>query len=255
MIGYILRAITMYFLALVIVRFMGKRALGELGLFDVVVMTGFGQILASVALDPRIPLYEGIAVLLTLGVLEYGLGYISLKDYRLARLISGRPVVMVDNGEIIRENLAREKFNLDDLLQELRKQGVRDIRDVQKGILEPCGGFSVILKEEAEPATRKDLGIQAVPNRDYLLTYEDFPRGVVFDRLAKKSPDEPSVAEPSFFIPSSQIEITEQVSKMESHLEQLLMVVRNLQAELRTIKEGTQISQPLPGSPSESAQT
>lgn len=252
MIDYILRAIAMYFLALVIVRFMGKRALGELGLFDMVVMTGFGQILASVALDRRIPLYEGVAVLLTLGALEYGLGYISLKDFRLARLISGRPVVMVDNGEVIRKNLAHENFNLDDLLQELRKHGVRDIRDVEKGILEPCGGFSVILKEEAEPASRKDLGVRLVPNRDSLLTYEDFSRYVAFERSDRQYQEE-QAAEPFFVVPESQGEITDQVGKMEEHLEQLLMSVRNLQAELKSIKEETRIRRHSPDNPGETS--
>jgi len=156
---FALRAIGMYFLALIMIRLLGKRALGELGPFDFVVMTGVGHTVVSVALDKSLPFYEGIVILATLALLEYIMGYLALKNQTLSHLITGKPVILIDNGQIVKENMAREKFNADDLLQELRKQGIREIEDVDKGILESCGGFSVILKEEDEPVTRRDLGI------------------------------------------------------------------------------------------------
>lgn len=181
MFGFVIRAVAMYLAALVVIRVMGKRALGELGLFDFVVMTGVGHILTSVALDQSLPFYEGIGVLAILAIMEYAVGFLSLKSERLAHLIAGKPVVMIDNGRIIRDNLAREKFNIDDLLQELRKQGIRDIHEVEKGILEPSGGFSVILKGESEPVTRGELGIQWQPEPGSILTYTAADRGSVFN--------------------------------------------------------------------------
>ncbi|NLU48859.1 MAG: DUF421 domain-containing protein [Syntrophomonadaceae bacterium] len=183
---FVLRAVGMYFLAMLAIRFMGKRALGELGLFDFVVMTGVGHTLTSIALDQSLPFYEGIAVLATLAGLEYLLGYASLKNQRLARLISGVPVVLIDNGRIVRENLAREHFNVDDLMQELRKQGIRDVYEVEKGILEPCGGFSVILKQDAEPVTRGDVGLNWEPSAHSILTLEQEPRQKVFQQCWEK---------------------------------------------------------------------
>ncbi len=70
MLIFALRAIGMYFLALIMIRLLGKRALGELGPFDFVVMTGVGHTVVSIALDKQIPFYEGIIILLTLAVLE-----------------------------------------------------------------------------------------------------------------------------------------------------------------------------------------
>lgn len=172
----------MYFLALIMIRLLGKRALGELGPFDFVVMTGVGDTVISVALDRSIPYYEGIVVLATLALLEYFIGYLGLKNGRLSNLISGVPVVLIKNGKINKKNLAREKFNIDDLMQELRKKGVRDIKDVEKGILESCGGFSVILKEEKEPPSRDDLGIQKGAGNS-LLTIDELSRAEMFNRL------------------------------------------------------------------------
>lgn len=169
----------MYFMALIMIRLLGKRALGELGPFDFVVMTGVGHTVVSVALDKSIPFYEGIVILITLAGLEYVMGYMALKNHKLSDIITGRPVVLIDNGSIIRENLAKEKFNLDDLLQELRRQGIRNIREVDKGILESCGGFSVILKEEMEPVNRRDLGIKE-PDDNGIITTELISRAEFF---------------------------------------------------------------------------
>lgn len=186
MIEFVLRAAAMYFMALLMVRLLGKRALGELGPFDFVVMTGVGHTVVSIALDKQIPFYEGIIILATLAVLEYMMGYAALKSHKLSNLITGKPIILIDNGRIIKNNLAREKFNVDDLLQELRKQGIRDIDEVEKGILESCGGFSVILKEEDEPVSLRDLGLKPV-RRNEIPTTGTLSRGDFFARQEQES--------------------------------------------------------------------
>ncbi len=189
---FTLRVAGMYFLALIMIRFLGKRALGELGPFDFVVMTGVGDTVISVALDKSMPYYEGIVVLATLAALEYLMGYVGLKSGRLSNLITGVPVVLIDNGKIIRKNLAREKFNVDDVLQELRKKGIRDIHAVDKAILESCGGFSVILKEEEEAVSRRDLGIKKTSPSSWL-TIDHLSRGEIFARQADSIAEEPGL--------------------------------------------------------------
>lgn len=187
MLAFVVRAVAMYLVALIVIRMMGKRALGELGLFDFVVMTGVGHILTSVALDQSLPFYEGVGVLITLAAMEYAVAFLSIKNQKLSRLIQGRPVIMIKDGRIIRENLGKEKFNVDDLMQELRKQGVRDVNEVESGILEPSGGFSVILKGGDEPVTRGELGIEWESAPDSILTYELTNRAEIF-ALSDKPP-------------------------------------------------------------------
>lgn len=182
MLIYALRAIGMYFLALLMIRLLGKRALGELGPFDFVVMTGVGHTVVSVALDKSIPYYEGIVILTTLAILEYFMGYLALKNQTLSHLITGKPVILIDKGKIVKSNMAKEKFNLDDLLQELRKRGIRNIAEVDKGILESCGGFTVIMNEQDEPVTRRDLGINPQRDQDSFLTIGTQSRKEFFSR-------------------------------------------------------------------------
>lgn len=182
MLEFIIRAVGMYFMAMVMVRVLGKRALGELGPFDFVVMVGVGHTVVAIALDKSIPVSEGIAVLLTFAALEYMVSFLALKNAKISSWISGKPKTLIENGCILRENLRREMFNVDDLMQELRKQGIRDVNQVEKGILEACGGFSVILKEDDQPVTCRDLGITRDTDRDGLNTVENLSRTEIFLR-------------------------------------------------------------------------
>ncbi|WP_427338421.1 DUF421 domain-containing protein [Caloranaerobacter sp. DY30410] len=156
---YILRTILGYFLALIMVRFMGKRSIGELSAFDIVLITGVGHIMSSVALDKELPLMEGVLILFTIAVLEIVLSFISIKNRKISNIINGKPTYLIKDGKLLKENMKKEKFNIYDLRQELRKKGIADESDVEKAIIEACGKFSVIKKYAEEPLRRKDLGI------------------------------------------------------------------------------------------------
>ena len=216
MLDFVLRAAVMYTLALVMIRLLGKRALGELGPFDFVVMTGVGHTVVSVALDRSIPYYEGIIILATLAGLEYLMGFMAMKNQTLSNLIVGKPVVLIENGLIVRENLAREKFNVDDLMQELRKQGIRDIDEVERGILESCGGIRVILEEGDEPVTRRDLGLQEV-ERSQIRTFDLVRRGEIFAQQEEESHQDES----GLNLPEILSEISEKLQTIDSRLQYL----------------------------------
>lgn len=156
---YMLRTIGGYFLALVIVRFMGKRSIGELSAFDIVLMTGVGHIMSSVALNKKVPFIEGMLILFTIALLELALSFIAIKNRKIANIINGKPTFLIKDGKLLKENMKKEKFNIYDLRQELRKKGIDNENDVEKAIIEACGKFSVIKKYAEEPLRRKDLGI------------------------------------------------------------------------------------------------
>lgn len=219
---YVVRAGVMYITALLMIRLLGKRALGELGPFDFVVMTGVGHTVVSFALDKSIHYYDGFIILATLAGLEYLMGYLALKNQTLSNLITGRPVVLIENGRIIKENLKKEKFNTDDLLQELRKQGIRDIDEVERGILESCGGFSVIRKELDEPVTRRDLGIKPV-KRTAILTAKPLKRKEFFELQSTESQQgEPEVS------------IGEMLKNIEANLASINMRLEKLERDLKS---------------------
>jgi uncharacterized membrane protein YcaP (DUF421 family) len=156
--NYALNMIAIYLAGLTIVRLMGKRALGELSLFDFVIMVGIGDVIVVVGLEQQVPLKRGLLILVLLGVLEYCFSLLTYRSKFFSRLIEGTPTVLIKDGILLEENLAKEHISQADLRQELRKQGMSKISRVSRAILEACGKFSVIAKDDPETeATHQTL--------------------------------------------------------------------------------------------------
>lgn len=154
--GFVLRTVGIYLAALLIVRLMGKRALGTLSLFDFVIMVGIGDIIVMVGVEGSVPIGRGIGVLIILGGLELLFSLLTFKSPLAMRVLEGSPTLLVQDGKPIISNLRREHVSIADLKQELRKQGVARLSDVDKALLEACGKFSVILKDDEEPMSRRE---------------------------------------------------------------------------------------------------
>ncbi len=154
----IIRFIFIYFVALITVRFMGKRALGQLSLFDLVIMAGIGDVIIVVGMEQQVSFLKGVLILAVLGGLELFLSMLSYRSKLMAGLLEGKPTLLIDNGVLLEENLAKEHISHLDLRQELRQQGVVNTSQVSKAVLETCGKVSVILKEdEPEPVANEQL--------------------------------------------------------------------------------------------------
>ncbi|NLG85341.1 MAG: DUF421 domain-containing protein [Firmicutes bacterium] len=146
--AYLLRPVAVYFAALATVRLMGKRALGQLSLFDLVIMVGIGEIVVLVGLERKVSLLDGLLMLGLLGGLEVFLSALAFRWRWFARLLEGEPTVLVHEGRLLRPNLRREHISLRDLRQELRKKGLEDYQEAKEVVLEACGKISVIPREE-----------------------------------------------------------------------------------------------------------
>jgi len=170
-VGHVLIHIVILFaVALIVVRLMGSRTVGQLSPFDFIIMVGIGDIIVTASMDKGQSLFTGIEGLVALLVLQQLLSYLSLKNTTLRKWFEGTPVVLIQEGKIIRENFAKTNFNYDDLRQELHKQGMdmTDLSDIKLARLESCGAFSVIKRPEMEPLTKNELelylkSIQANP--------------------------------------------------------------------------------------------
>jgi uncharacterized membrane protein YcaP (DUF421 family) len=158
--GYFsLNMLAIYLAALIVVRIMGKRALGELSLFDFVIMVGIGDVIVVVGLEQQVPLARGLLILGWLGILEFGLSSLTYHSRFLSRLVEGIPTLLIKDGVLNEANLAKEHISRADLYQELRKQGVSRISQVSRAILEACGKFSVILKDDQAESEDRYLNI------------------------------------------------------------------------------------------------
>jgi uncharacterized membrane protein YcaP (DUF421 family) len=159
--GYFsLNMLAIYLAALIVVRIMGKRALGELSLFDFVIMVGIGDVIVVVGLEQQVPLIRGLLILIWLGVLEFGFSLLTFRSGFFRRLVEGTPTLLIKDGKLNEVNLAKEHISRADLYQELRRQGVSQIDQVSRAILEACGKFSVILKDDLTEAKDTDRYLQ-----------------------------------------------------------------------------------------------
>lgn len=141
------RTLILYFSIVISLRIMGKRQLGELQPSELVVAIMISDLASVPMQDINIPLLSGIVPVLTLIMAEVLLSYISLKFKWARKVITGTPSVVIYNGKIIEHELRKLRFNLDDLISELRFNGSPDIRDVEIAIVETSGKLSIIEKK------------------------------------------------------------------------------------------------------------
>ena len=159
-VGYILLHIVILFaVALIVVRLMGNRTVGQLSPFDFIIMVGMGDIIVTASMDKGQSIFTGMEGLVTLLLLQQLLSYSALKSTTLRKWFEGTPVTLIQDGKIIKENFVKTNFNYDDLRQELHRQGMEmtDLPDIKLARLESCGNFSVIKIPEMEPITKRDL--------------------------------------------------------------------------------------------------
>lgn len=170
---FVFRTVFVYFLVLVVIRMMGKREIGQLSPFDFVVAIIIAE-LAAIPLEATdIPLWHSILPLIILAALEVIVSYASLFSRGLRGFICGHPQVIIKNGFLIRQEMRKARYNLDDLMAQMRDKGIVDLEDVEFAVLETSGRLSVILKSQHRPVTPADLGI-ATP-------YEGLPTVLVMD--------------------------------------------------------------------------
>jgi uncharacterized membrane protein YcaP (DUF421 family) len=140
---------------------MGKRQVGQLQPSELVVALIIADLAAVPMSEVGIPLINGIIPIITLFIMEELLSYISMKSERARGLISGKPSILIERGTIIEDELRRIRYNINDLLEQLRLKNFSNVEDVSYAILETSGQLSVIPKEEKKPVTLKDMNLKA----------------------------------------------------------------------------------------------
>lgn len=170
---YVFRTTFVYFLVLLVIRMMGKREIGQLSPFDFVVAIIIAE-LAVIPLEATdIPLWQSILPLSILAVLEVAVSYATLFNRKLRCIICGHPQIIIKNGVLLKDEMRKARYNLDDLVAQMRDKGIVDPDDVEFAVLETSGKLSVILKSQHRPVTPADLGIPTA--------YEGLPTVLVMD--------------------------------------------------------------------------
>ena len=154
------RTILLYLVLIAVVRMMGKRQIGQMEPSEFVVTMLVANLAAIPMQDGGIPLFSGFVPIVTVLGVELVLSALSMKNVRLRKLLCGKPVILVENGNILQKNLQKTRITLDELTGHLREKDVLDLQSVQYAILETNGNLSVFPYPKEKPASAKEAGVQ-----------------------------------------------------------------------------------------------
>lgn len=139
----ILKTIFLYFYIVLIYRLMGKKEVGQLGIMDLIVSVLIAELAALSLENPTNSLSLSIIPITTLFLLQVILSYISLKNTKIRRFIDGTPKVIIKNGKLMFKEMSKLRYSLDDLISQLREQGIKSIDEVNFAVLENNGKLSI----------------------------------------------------------------------------------------------------------------
>lgn len=142
----IFRTIFVYVLVVIVFRLMGKREVGELSILDLAIFVLIAEVAAYALDDIHNPLFKAILPILVLFSIQYLNSLLILKHKRLRDKIEGDPSMVIENGQIIEHEMKRQRYNLDDLFQQLREQGIGSVQNVAYAFLEQSGKLSIYEK-------------------------------------------------------------------------------------------------------------
>ncbi|TFE30727.1 DUF421 domain-containing protein [Cohnella luojiensis] len=143
----LLRTMLMYVFIFLILRLMGKREIGKLSVFDLVISIMIAEIAVIVIESTEKNMLLAIGPILLLVLTQIGVAFFTMKNRKLRLLFDGKPSVFIRDGLINRKEMYKQRYNLDDLMLQLRENQVSDIGDVELAVLESTGKLSVIMKD------------------------------------------------------------------------------------------------------------
>ena len=144
----IFRTVLFYFLVLIAYKTMGKRELGALGVFDFVISMLISQLIAICIENYKDPIWFVIVPTLILVLFQIVFSFLSLKSNKFRDILDGKESVIISNGKLNFSEMKKQKYNLNDLLLQLRDKGIRTIEEVDYAILETNGKLSVFQKQD-----------------------------------------------------------------------------------------------------------
>ncbi|NLY18263.1 MAG: DUF421 domain-containing protein [Clostridiaceae bacterium] len=158
--GAVLKTIIMYTIVVVAMRLMGKRQIGQLQPFEFAVTIMISELAVFPMTEKEVSLVDGIIPIIVLVACQFLISIVSVKSIKAREIICGRPKILISNGALQENNLRKELYTINDLLEQLRISNVQNVNDVEHAVLETNGQLSLVLKSQKRPVTPSDLGIE-----------------------------------------------------------------------------------------------
>lgn len=167
------RSIVLYIIVLIVMRLMGKREIGQLQPFELVISIMIADLASIPMTDPGVPIFNGLVPILGLLAMHLLITLLNIKSVNLRKITCGKPTILVYRGKIDEEALKKERFTISELQERLRGKDVFNLGDVEFAILETNGEVSVITKPNKRNLTPEDMNIEA--------DYEGLPYDLIVD--------------------------------------------------------------------------
>ena len=181
------RTIIIYVLVLCVMRAMGKREIGQMQPFELVISIMIADLASTPMTEIGIPILYGIIPILGMLFMHIIISVINIKSIRMREIICGKPRILINKGQIDEKALIKENFTINELQERLRVNNVNNISDVEYAILETSGQISVILKSNKCPVTPEDLNIQMEKTKiSYYLILDG---KIMYDNIKKLKKD------------------------------------------------------------------
>ena len=219
------RAVIIYFLIILALRFMGKRQIGELQPTELVVTILISEVASIPLEDADSPLFSAFIPVIVIICLEVIISGISLRSVKFRRLFTGKPIIVINNGEIDQKALKSTRISVSDLLDSLRLKGYFDIQSVKYAVIEMNGQISVMPMEEDAPLSAKNAGIQPAA--------KEIPFTVISDgKLIHAHFNE---------VGTSEEEIQKQLKKQKLTLKEVMLMTLDKAGNYYTVKRDKEI--------------
>lgn len=141
-------------------RFLGKTQVGQLTFYEYISGITLGSIAGNIVAAEQTEFWMHYFDLVLFSLLTYTIACFSMKSRLFRKIVEGEPTIIIENGIILKQNMRKLNYDLDELSTQLRTQGVLDISEVQFAIFETTGDLSIIKKIPDQPVTKNDLNIQ-----------------------------------------------------------------------------------------------
>ena len=180
----LIRSTFAFFAILLLARIIGKKQLSQLTFFHYVTGITFGSIAAEISAQVETPFFDGLISLIWWTVLTIIVSFISLKSKKARVLFDDKPMIVIQNGIILNDNLKKSRLHTDELAMLLREQSIFSFDEVLHAVFETNGNLSVMKKPLARGATKEDVHV-AAPAPQYLPTELVSDGQVIYENLDK----------------------------------------------------------------------
>ncbi|WP_163539883.1 DUF421 domain-containing protein [Gracilibacillus sp. YIM 98692] len=177
------RVITILPLLLFVTLFMGKRAIGQLPVFDFIIILTLGSVTGADIADPNINHLPTAAAIIMIGILQRLVAKWKISNRKFGGWITFEPTVVIQDGKILNHNLKKVQYSIDNILLMLREKDVFDISEIKTAVVEANGALSVLKKPQKTTVTREDLNIA---NNTVSIAYPVIVDGQIYPNVLEK---------------------------------------------------------------------